>query len=131
MPSVIHVAKELEHTYMNYAPKSNQDKIKHVINVYKNRKNVPKHIVEKAVTAFYLPSAFGRVGKRGEPGKAKEIYEDFVSRCQDEYSYPTELVKSWRYTDKLQDRQDRLKGDQEELPAEGSALHAGREGRPQ
>jgi len=50
------------------------------------------------------------VGKKGKPSKAKEIYEDFVSKCQDNNAYPTYLVKSWRYADKLQDRQDRLKG---------------------
>ena len=60
--------------------------------------------------ALYLPSTFGRVGKKGKPSKAEEIYEDFVSRYQDDNSYPTDLVRSWRYTDKLQDRQDRLKG---------------------
>ena len=33
--------------------------------------------------SLYMPSAFGRVGKRGTPGKADEIYEDFVGRYQD------------------------------------------------
>ena len=60
--------------------------------------------------ALYMPSAFGRVGKRGKPSKADEIDENFVSIYQDENTYPTDLVKSWRYTDKLHDRQNRLKG---------------------
>ncbi|MFM7986928.1 MAG: hypothetical protein ACKPKO_47200, partial [Candidatus Fonsibacter sp.] len=33
--------------------------------------------------ALYLPSAFGRVGKRGKLGKADEMYEEFISIYQD------------------------------------------------
>ena len=33
-----------------------------------------------------------------------------MSRYQDDNTYPTDLVKSWRYTDKMQYRQDRMKG---------------------
>ena len=33
--------------------------------------------------ALYLPSAFGRVGKQGKQGMADEIYEDLLSRYQD------------------------------------------------
>ncbi|MFM7989907.1 MAG: hypothetical protein ACKPKO_62395, partial [Candidatus Fonsibacter sp.] len=33
--------------------------------------------------ALYLPSAFGRVGKRGKLGKADEMYEEFISKYQD------------------------------------------------
>ncbi|MFM7978060.1 MAG: hypothetical protein ACKPKO_01985, partial [Candidatus Fonsibacter sp.] len=72
--------------------------------------HVPRIIAETAVVALSLPSAFGRVGKRGKPSKADEIYEDFVSKYQDDNIYPTDLVKSGRYTDKMQYRQDRLKG---------------------
>ena len=110
MPSITQVAQNLEDKDLKYAPKANQEKIKHVIQIYRDRRSVPRHIVEKAVMALYLPSAFGRVGKKGKLGKAEETYEDFVSRYQDDNSYPTDLVRSWRYTDKLQDRQDRLQG---------------------
>ena len=37
---------------------------------------------ENVVMALYLPSAFGRVGKRGKLGKADEIYEVFIRRYQ-------------------------------------------------
>ena len=60
--------------------------------------------------ALYMPSAFGRVGKRGKPGKADEICEDFVSIYQGYNTYPTDIAKSWRYTDEMQYRQDRPKG---------------------
>ena len=88
MPSVLQVAKDLGNKHLKYAPKANQYQIKHVINIYEDRKNVPRHVVEKTVMALYMPSAFGRVGKRGKLGKADEIYEDFRSRCQNSKANP-------------------------------------------
>ena len=76
MPSVLQFAQNLEDKYLAYAPKANQEKIKRDIQIYKDRSNVPQNIVEKVVMALYLPSAFGRVGQKGMPGKADEIYED-------------------------------------------------------
>ena len=110
MQSIMQVAQNLEDKYLKYAPKANQEKIAHVIQIYRDRRSVPRNIVKKAVIVLYLPSAFGRVGKKGKLGKAEEIYEDFVSRYQDDNTYPTDIVRSWRYTDKLKDRLDRLKG---------------------
>ena len=110
MPSIIQVAQHLEDTYLKYAAKTNQEKITQFIQIYRDRRNVPTNIVEKAVMVLFLPSAFGRVGKKGKLGKEEEIYEDWVSRYQDDNTYPTDIVRSWRYTDKLKDRLDRLKG---------------------
>ena len=110
MPSVLQVAKDLEHKYLKYAPKANQEKIKEVIGIYKNRRNVPKHIVEKTVMALYVPSASGRVGKRGKSSKADEIYEDFLSRYQTNKAYPEDDRKTLRLTDKLIERKERLTG---------------------
>jgi len=83
MPSVIQVAQNLENTYLNSAPKANREKIRRVLQIYRDNKNVTRNIVENVVMSLYLPSAFGRVGKKGKPGKADEIYEDFASRYQD------------------------------------------------
>ena len=83
MPSVAQVAQNLENRYISGAPKANKEKIKHVIQIYKENKNVTRNIVEKVVMSLYLPSAFGVVGKRGKPRKADEMYDDFVSRYQD------------------------------------------------
>ena len=33
--------------------------------------------------SIYLPSALGCVGKKGKPGKADEIFEEFISRYPD------------------------------------------------
>ena len=60
--------------------------------------------------ALYLPSAFGRVGKRGKPGKADEIYEDFVSKYENIDMYPPDMIRTFRYVDRLRERADRLKG---------------------
>ena len=110
MPSVLQVAKDLGNKHLKYAPKANQYQIKHVINIYEDRKNVPRHVVEKTVMALYLPSAFGRVGKQGKLGKADEIYEDFVSRYQDNKAYPEDFVRTLRYTDRLIEMKERLTG---------------------
>ena len=87
MPSVIQVAQHLENKYLNGAPKANREKIKHVIQLYRENKNVTRNIAEKVVMSLYLPSAFGHVGKRGKPGNADEMYDEFVSRYQDTTAY--------------------------------------------
>jgi hypothetical protein len=80
MPSVVQIAQNLENRYISGAPKANKEKIKRVIQIYKENKNVTKNIAEKVVMSLYLPSAFGVVGKRGKPSKADEMYDEFVSR---------------------------------------------------
>ena len=92
MPSVIQVAQNLENKYLNGAPKANREKIKRVIQIYRENKNVTRNIAEKVVMPLYLPSAFGRVGKKGKPRKADEMYYDLVSRYQDD-SADTERPK--------------------------------------
>ena len=83
MRSVIQVAQNLENRYLNGAPKANRENIKRVIQIYRENNNVTRSIAEKVVMSLYLPSAFGRVGKRGKPSKADEMYEEFVSKYQD------------------------------------------------
>ena len=80
MPSVVQIAQNLENRYISGAPKANKEKIKHVIQLYRENKNVTRNIAEKVVMSLYLPSAFGVVGKRGKPSKADEMYDEFVSR---------------------------------------------------
>ena len=83
------MAQNLDKRYLKDAPKANQEKSKRSIQIYKDRRNVPNNIVQKAVMALYLPLACGRVGKRGKPSKAEEIYADFVSEYQYDRNYPT------------------------------------------
>ncbi|MFM7986453.1 MAG: hypothetical protein ACKPKO_44790, partial [Candidatus Fonsibacter sp.] len=49
----------------------------------RNNRNVTRANVERIVMALYLPSAFGRVGKKGKLGKADEMYEELLSKYQD------------------------------------------------
>ncbi|MFM7980874.1 MAG: hypothetical protein ACKPKO_16305, partial [Candidatus Fonsibacter sp.] len=63
------------------------------------------------------------------PSKADEINEDFVSKYQKDNTYPTDMVKSWQYTDKMQYRQDR-RGIRRNNQLMGRALHAREESRP-
>ncbi|MFM7982173.1 MAG: hypothetical protein ACKPKO_22925, partial [Candidatus Fonsibacter sp.] len=64
-------------------PEPIERRLKNVIQIYRNNRNVTRHNAEKVVMALYLPSAFGRVGKKGKLGKAGDMYEEFISRYQD------------------------------------------------
>ena len=83
MPRRSKLAEALETKYLNSAPRANQDKIRNAIEIYRNNRNVTRANAEKIVMALYLPSAFGRVGKRGKLGKADEMYEEFISKYRD------------------------------------------------
>ena len=52
MPSVMQVAQNLENKYTKYAPKANQEKLKHAIQIYKDRRNVPRNVAERAAMAL-------------------------------------------------------------------------------
>ena len=123
MPSKIQVATNLETKYLknarkaNNAPKKNREKIRNVIQIFRDNNNVTRNTAEKVVMALYLPSAFGHVGKKGKPDKADDIYEDFVSKYKDDNADI--------------ERPNKTTGNQDELRAEGRALHTGEEARPQ
>ena len=116
MPSKIQVALNLENKYLKSAPKANREKIRRVIQIFRNNNNVTRNTAEKVVMSLYLPSAFGRVGRKGKPGKADEIFEEFISRYQQRRHRETKHTRT---------------GNQEDIPAEGRALHTGEEARPQ
>ena len=89
MPSRIEIAQNLENKYLksarkaNNAPRANREKIRNVIQIFRDNNNVTRNTAERVVTALYLPSAFGHVGRKGKTGKADEICEDFLSRDKD------------------------------------------------
>ncbi len=60
--------------------------------------------------ALYLPSAFGGGGKRGNPIKADELYDDFVSIYQYNKVYPDDNLKTLRITDTLIETNEILTG---------------------
>ena len=55
---------------------------------------MPRHIAEKVVTALYVSSMFGRVGKRGKPSEGEPINEDFLSRYHHDKMYPPDMIRS-------------------------------------
>ncbi|MFM7859127.1 MAG: hypothetical protein ACKO96_46195, partial [Flammeovirgaceae bacterium] len=97
----------------NSAPRANREKTKNGIHIYKNNRNVNRKNAKKGVMTVHIPLAFSRVGKKGKLGKADEMYEEFISIYQD-----TNV-----------ERGEGLTGIKKELPAEGGAIHAGKEAR--
>ena len=64
MPSKRQVARNLETRYLDNAPKTNHEKIKHVLQIYRDNKNVVRHTAETVLMALYLPRACGHVGNK-------------------------------------------------------------------
>ncbi|MFM7982782.1 MAG: hypothetical protein ACKPKO_26010 [Candidatus Fonsibacter sp.] len=79
MASVLQVAQNLENKYLSSAPRAKRENINNVIHIYKNNRKVTRNNAEKVVMALCLPSAFGRMGKKGTLGKADEMYEEFIA----------------------------------------------------
>jgi hypothetical protein len=65
MPSIVSRAKELERKFHDRAPMGNRDKIMTVLNIYRDRKNVPFLAVQNMVLALYSPSLFSTAGRGG------------------------------------------------------------------
>ena len=64
MPSRMKTAQNLEDRYLDNAPKKKHEKIKRVLQIYKDNKNVLSHIAERVLMALYRPRAFGHVGNK-------------------------------------------------------------------
>ena len=64
MPSKIRAAQNLERKITQRLPKANREKMKRVIQIYRDNKNVTRNIAKKVVMSLYLPSAFGRLGRK-------------------------------------------------------------------
>ena len=60
MHSVLSRVAELEHKFLKYAPKQNQERIKKVLGIFKDRANVTFHAVRKLTVALYSPPQPGR-----------------------------------------------------------------------
>ena len=64
MPSKKQIARTLETRYLDGAPEKNHGKIKRVLQIYKDNKNVLRHTAERVLMALYFPRAFGHVGNK-------------------------------------------------------------------
>jgi len=106
MPSVLSRAAELERKFLKYAPKQNQEKIKEVLEIYKDRANLSFNTVQNMVLALYSPSVLGKDGK----GKVDKMYENFLSKYQNDEKHPQDWTRYMTAKEKLEERRDRLLG---------------------
>lgn len=116
---------------MQRAQTTNKYNINMVKGIYTNRGRVPNNIAEKTAMALYMPSLFGSVGKRGKPGKADAMYEDFLSIYKKHQDPPPPKLGQDSELLRHTDRETRENhGDQVNLPTEGRALPQARKDNP-
>ena len=94
---------ELKHKFLQYAPQKNQEKIKEVLEMYKDKANMNFKVVENMVMALYSPSLLGRE-------RVEKMYENFRSKYKNEVAFPTSWTRGMTNKEKLQDRRDRVLG---------------------
>ena len=103
MPSVLSRLNELKHKFYDNAPKKNQPKIEKVLEMYKDKANMNFKVVQNMVIALYSPSLFGRE-------KVEKMYENFISKYQNEEAFPISWTRGMTNKEKLQERRDRILG---------------------
>ena len=103
MPSVLSRVSELKRKFLKNAPKQSQEKIEKVLEIYQDRANISFPVVQNMVLALYSPSLIGRP-------KVEKMYENFLSKYQNEETHPEDYTRGMRYSEKLQERRDRLLG---------------------
>ena len=103
MPSVLSRIAELEHKLLKYAPKQNQERIKKVLGIYKDGANLNFNAVQNMVLALDSPSLLGR-------DKVEKMYENFLSKYQNEERHPQDWTRYMTAKEKLEERRDRLLG---------------------
>ena len=103
MPSVLSRIAELEHKFLKYAPKQNQERIKKVLGIYKERANLNFAAVQNMVLALYAPSLLGK-------DKVEKMYENFLSKYQNEDKHPQGWTRGMTAKEKLEERLNRLRG---------------------
>ena len=74
MPSIVSRAKELEMRFLKYATRANQDKIKTVLEIYKDRKNVSYITAQNMIMALSSPSS------QGGMEKVQKMYELLLNK---------------------------------------------------
>ena len=73
MPNVLSRAKELERRFQDYAPAQSQEKIKKVLQMYKDKSNMNFTVVQNMVMALYSPTLLGKKN-------VDKMYENFLSK---------------------------------------------------
>ena len=103
MPSVLSRIAELKNKFYKFAPKRSHEKIDKVLEIYKDRANLNFRTVQTMVLALYSPSLIG-----GD--KVEKMYENFLSKYQNEEKHPQDWTRSMTNKEKLEERRDRLLG---------------------
>ena len=80
MPGVRNKANKLMHRFYDYATKTNQPKIKEVIDIYRRGTHVNYKTVENTVIGLYSPSLIGK-------HKADRMYDDYMKKHGEEEAY--------------------------------------------
>ena len=109
MPSNASLAKDLEKRFKQYAPEKNRDKIGHVLEVFKEKKNIDYRTVVNLVMALSSPSILGKAGQE----KADRKYDTFLSKYADGRSYGSNRLNANRrdkFVDKMEAKANRLRG---------------------
>ena len=106
MPNVSSRVKALERRFLAFAPKRQQEKIKKVLDIYKERQNIPFLTVQNTVLALYSPTILGPRSS----GKAEQMYENFLSKYQDAAAYPVDHVRAMNPAERRKEMQERMQG---------------------
>ena len=76
--------------FLKYAPRANQDKIKTVLEIYKDRKNVNYIAAQNMIMALSSPSS------QGGMEKVQKMYELFLNTHQNVEQYPKGAIRTMR-----------------------------------
>ena len=106
MPTIDSKAKELERRFLAFAPQHQRAKIRKVIDIYRERRNVPFLTVQNLALTLYSPSVLGPSGRT----KADQKYEDFLSKHQHATAYPVDHTRTLRYIDRVKEQTERMQG---------------------
>jgi hypothetical protein len=106
MPTIDSKAKELERRFLAFAPQHQRAKIRKVIDIYRERRNVPFLTVQNLVLTLYSPSVLGPSGRT----KADQKYEDFLSKYQHATAYPVDHTRTLRHIDRVKEQTERMQG---------------------
>ena len=103
MPSVLSRVKELKCKFYDNAPAQNQPKIEKVLEMHKDKSNMNFTVVQNMVLALYSPTLMGKKN-------VDKMYENFLSKYQNEEAFPIDYTRGMTNKEKLQERRDRILG---------------------
>ncbi len=109
--------------FEKYAPKQNQDKIEKVFEMSKDKANLSFSVAHSMVMALYSPSFLERK-------KVEKMYENFLSKYQNEEAFPLYWTRGTTNKKKLQERRDHISGTKRMYQLHVRSQHAREEAGP-